>query len=47
VTDLASRIAAALDGDRYLRFVFAEGGTCEEVQQALAAARWQLRVVIG
>ena len=41
------RVRPLPDGDRYLGFVFAEGGTCEEVQQALAAARRQLRVVIG
>ena len=41
------RVRPLPDGDRYLGFVFAEGGTCEEVQQALAAARGQLRVVIG
>jgi biotin carboxylase len=41
------RVRPLPDGDRYLGFVFAEGGTCEQVQQALAAARRQLRVVIS
>jgi biotin carboxylase len=34
------------DGDRYLGFIFAEGGTQHEVEQALTAARDQLRVTI-
>jgi len=41
------RVRPLPDGDRYLGFVFAEGGTCDEVQEALAAARRQLRVVIS
>jgi hypothetical protein len=41
------RVRALPDGDRYLGFVFAEGGTCEEVQHALDAARSKLRVVIS
>ena len=35
------------DGDRYLGFIFAEAGTRQEVENALTAARDQLRVVIG
>ena len=34
------------DGDRYLGFIFAEAGTRHEVEQALDAARDQLRVII-
>ena len=34
------------DGDRYLGFIFAEAGTRHEVEQALTAARDQLRVTI-
>jgi len=34
------------DGDRYLGFIFAEASTRREVEQALTAARDQLRVVI-
>ena len=34
------------DGDRYLGFIFAEAGTRYEVEQALTAARDQLRVII-
>ena len=34
------------DGDRYLGFIFAEAGTRHEVEQALAAARDRLRVII-
>jgi biotin carboxylase len=34
------------EGDRYLGFLFAEGATHEEVEEALHAARRQLRVVI-
>jgi biotin carboxylase len=34
------------DGDRYLGFIFAEAGTRREVEQALIAARDQLRVII-
>ena len=35
------------EGDRYLGFVFAEGATHREVEEALQAARRRLRVVIG
>jgi hypothetical protein len=34
------------DGDQYLGFIFAEAGTRHEVEQALTAARGQLRVII-
>jgi hypothetical protein len=34
------------DGDRYLGFIFAEASTGHEVEQALIAARDQLRVII-
>jgi hypothetical protein len=34
------------DGDRYLGFIFAEGDTQDQVEQALASARDRLRVVI-
>ncbi len=34
------------DGDRYLGFIFAEGDTRQDVENALTAARDQLRVVI-
>jgi len=34
------------DGDRYLGFIFAEAGTRDEVEQALTAARDELRVII-
>ncbi len=35
------------EGDRYLGFLFAEGATYQEVEEALRAARRRLRVVIG
>jgi hypothetical protein len=34
------------EGDRYLGFVFAEGESHQEVENALAAARQRLRVVV-
>jgi biotin carboxylase len=34
------------DGDQYLGFIFAEAGTRREVENALTAARGQLRVII-
>jgi biotin carboxylase len=34
------------DGDQYLGFIFAQAGTRHEVEQALTAARDQLRVII-
>lgn len=40
------RVRALPEGDRYLGFIFAEGGTHEAVQRALRAARRRLRVVI-
>jgi hypothetical protein len=33
-------------GDRYLGFIFAEGGDVDEVQGALRAARRQIRALI-
>jgi len=35
------------DAECYLGFIFAEAGTRQEVENALIAARDQLRVVIG
>jgi len=40
------RVRPLPDGDRYLGFIFAEAGTRHEVEQALTAARDQLRVTI-
>jgi biotin carboxylase len=40
------RVRPLPDGDRYLGFVFAEGGTGPEVEHALTAASQQLRVLI-
>jgi hypothetical protein len=40
------RPAAELNGDRYLGFIFAAAATPHEVEQALTAARDQLRVAI-
>jgi hypothetical protein len=34
------------DGDQYLGFIFAQAGTRHEVEQALTAARDQLRVIV-
>ncbi len=34
------------EGDRYLGFVFAEGGSSQQVERALATARERLHVVI-
>jgi hypothetical protein len=34
------------EGDRYLGFLFAEGATHQEVEEALHAARRRLRVII-
>jgi hypothetical protein len=52
ITGLAVTIPAGQqvplpDGDRYLGFIFAEADTRQDVEQALTAARDQLRVVIG
>jgi biotin carboxylase len=41
------RVRPLPDGDRYLGFIFAEGDTQEDVEQALARARERLRVVIS
>jgi hypothetical protein len=43
---LGQRIRPLPEGDRYLGFIFAEGDTQDEVEQALGAARERLRVVI-
>jgi biotin carboxylase len=43
---LGQRVRPLPEGDRYLGFVFAEGDTQDEVEQALGAARERLRVVI-
>ena len=40
------RVRPLPDGDRYLGFVFAEGGTRPEVEHALTAASQRLRVLI-
>ena len=43
---VGQRVRPLPDGDRYLGFIFAEAGTRHEVEQALTAARDQLRVII-
>jgi len=43
---LGQRVAPLPEGDRYLGFIFAEAGTRHDVEQALAAASRQLRVII-
>ncbi|HUL27796.1 MAG TPA: ATP-grasp domain-containing protein [Streptosporangiaceae bacterium] len=40
------RVRPLPDGDQYLGFIFAQAGTRREVEQALTAARDQLRVII-
>ena len=40
------RVRPLPDGDQYLGFIFAEAGTRHQVEQALTAARDQLRVII-
>jgi biotin carboxylase len=40
------RVRPLPDGDQYLGFIFAEAGTRHEVEEALTAARRQLRVII-
>jgi len=40
------RVRPLPDGDRYLGFIFAEAATRHQVEQALTAARDQLRVII-
>ena len=44
---IGQRVRPLPEGDRYLGFIFAEAGTHGEVEQALTAARGQLRVEIG
>jgi biotin carboxylase len=41
------RVCPLPDGDQYLGFVFAEGGTAAEVENALTTASQRLRAVIG
>ena len=41
------RVRPLPDGDQYLGFVFAEGGTPAEVETALTTASQRLRAVIG
>jgi biotin carboxylase len=43
---IGQRVIPLPDGDRYLGFIFAEAGTRHDVENALTAARGQLRVVI-
>jgi len=43
---LGQRVLPLPDGDRYLGFIFAEGDTGPEVEQALTAASERLRVII-
>jgi len=43
---IGQRVQPLPDGDRYLGFLFAEGNTCGQVEEALGAAHQQLRVVI-
>jgi biotin carboxylase len=45
-TPVGQRVRPLPDGDRYLGFIFAEATTRHEVEQALTAARDQLRVII-
>ena len=40
------RVQPLPEGDRYLGFIFAEGGTCDEAERSLATARERLRIVI-
>ena len=40
------RVRPLPDGDQYLGFIFAEASTRHEVEDALSAARGQLRVII-
>ena len=40
------RVHPLPDGDRYLGFIFAEGDTPEEVEQALGTARGRVRVLV-
>jgi len=43
---VGQRVRPLPEGDRYLGFVFAEGDTQDQVEQALSVARERLRVVI-
>jgi biotin carboxylase len=43
---VGQRVLPLPDGDRYLGFIFAEASTAHDVENALTAARDQLRVVI-
>ncbi len=43
---LGQRVRPLPDGDQYLGFIFAEAGTRQDVEKALAAASRKLRVVI-
>jgi hypothetical protein len=45
-TPVGQQVRPLPDGDRYLGFIFAEATTRHEVEQALTAARDQLRVII-
>ena len=40
------RVQPLPDGDRYLGFIFAKGGTCDDVEKSLGTAHAQLRIVI-
>jgi len=40
------RVQPLPEGDRYLGFIFAEGGTYDEAERSLATARERLRIVI-
>ncbi len=44
---VGERVRPLPEGDRYLGFIFAEGDTHEDVEQALHAARLRLRVIIS
>jgi hypothetical protein len=44
---VGQRVLPLPEGDRYLGFIFAEAGTRRDVENALTAARDQLRVVIS
>lgn len=46
ITLPVGQMANPLEGDRYVGFIFAEGETPEEVEEALRAARQLLRVSI-
>jgi biotin carboxylase len=46
-TPVGQTVQPLPEGDRYLGFLFAEGATHREVEEALRAARRRLRVVIG